>query len=86
MTFIFEQDDQDIELSNNLSKLEKDKLINDPDFILLKKFNYSLAKMVERYPDGAPDNIIASAIGVEEEEVEGIYNGIIDKIKKYLKV
>lgn len=57
------------------------KLLKDPDYILTRRFENSVEKLVERYPDGAPDRVIAQALGVEEEEVEPMYQEIINKLR-----
>lgn len=57
------------------------KLRNDPDFILIKRFNNSLAKLLDRYPEGAPDRIIAQALGITEEEVVAMYDKIVVKLR-----
>lgn len=58
-----------------------DKLDTDPDFILLARFDNSLAKALERYPDGAPDHVIARALGVSEAELEKRYQAIVAKLR-----
>lgn len=61
----------------------KDAIENDPDFIALARFDCSLAKFVERYPDGAPSNVmIAKALCTSEEDVENIYQ----EAMKFLKI
>lgn len=66
---------------------EAKKLVHDdPDFINLKRFDYSLKKLVERYPDGCPARIIAHALFIPESEVEKIYNQIIQKLKKEMGI
>lgn len=63
------------------------KLNHDPSFINLKRFNYSLEKLLERYPTGVPDRIIALALNITEEEVEIIYQDIIKQLQeKIIKI
>jgi len=57
-------------------------LAQDPDFILSKRFGFSLAKLMTRYPDGAPDNVIAGALGMTEEQVENRYQEIVKILRK----
>ena len=52
-------------------------LNQDPDFILTKRFGFSIKRLLERYPDGAPDNVIAAALGIPEAEVEQRYQSIV---------
>lgn len=71
-------------MPNDLDQITQERLETDPDFILIRRFDYSLKKLVERYPDGAPDRIIAQALGIEEHEVQEIYRGIVLKLKSIL--
>ena len=61
--------------------MAEDKLDTDPDFILLARFDNSLAKALERYPDGAPNHVIARALGVSEDELERRYQAIVAKLR-----
>jgi hypothetical protein len=65
-----------------MSDLER--LAQDPDFILTKRFGYSLQKLVERYPDGAPDHVIAAALGTTETEVERRYQDVVRYLKGFV--
>ena len=49
------------------------KVKEDKDFIALKRFGYSLTDLRDRYPDGCPNHIIASALLVTEDEVEQLW-------------
>lgn len=62
------------------------RLNTDPDFILLARFDNSLAKAMERYPDGAPDHVIARALGMTEPELERCYRSIVVKLRALTKV
>lgn len=52
-----------------------------PDFIAIKRFDYSLAKLEERYPDGAPDRVIAAALQISEDEVGARYARIVSQLR-----
>lgn len=54
---------------------------NDPNYVYLKRFDYSLAKVLERFPEGAPDRTIAQALMITTEDVERVYNEIIARLK-----
>ena len=56
----------------------------DPDFILSKRFGHSLKRLVSRYPDGAPDDIIGQALGCSAQEVQKAYQGIVEKLRAIL--
>jgi len=49
----------------------------DLDFVAIKRYGFSLTALEERYPDGAPDHIIAKALVIAEEDVEKRYQQII---------
>lgn len=66
--------------------MEFHKIYTDPDYIALKRFDYSLAKLLERYPDGASDKIIAQALKIEESEVEELYQEIVEKLRRVMVV
>ena len=53
----------------------------DEKFIGLKRFDYNIDKALERYPNGAPNHIIAGSLMVPEEEIDFIYNGIVEKLR-----
>ena len=59
-------------------------LNTDEDFIAIKRFDFSLTRLLERYPDGAPDSIIASALMIEEEDVEPLYESIVNKLREIM--
>jgi len=61
-------------------------IANDPEYIASKRFNYSLSKLIERYPDGCPDRVIANALQMSENEIEDLYKCIIVKLRKFMKV
>jgi len=62
------------------------RIEHDPDFIYAKRFDYSLSKLLERYPDGAPPRVIAQALLTTEEDVESQYQKIIHKLRRRMKV
>lgn len=57
------------------------KLYTDPNYIALKRFGYSLEQLLQRYPDGCPDRVIAQALLIPEEEVEEVYQSIVQKLR-----
>lgn len=62
---------------------------SDPDFINVKRFDFSLAKCLERYEndkDGVPIKVIAQALVMTEEEVEETLEKIIKKLRTFMKV
>lgn len=70
-----------------MNSIEAKKRINeDPDFVNLKRFNYSLAQLLERYPEGCPDRVIAAALMIPETEVEEIYDTVVTKLRMIMGV
>ena len=59
---------------------------NDPDFVHLKRFDFSLAKLVERHPGGVPDRMIAAALMVTEDDVRDMYEDIVQKLRRAMRV
>ncbi len=64
----------------------KQLIETEPDFVYMKRFDYSLNKLMERYPDGAPTKVIAQAMMMTEDEVEELYEAVIIKMRAALKV
>ena len=58
----------------------------DKDFIYSKRFDFSLKKLLERYPEGAPTKLIAQVLLMEESEVEELVEESISSIRKKMKV
>lgn len=48
------------------------RVAQDPDYILLGRFDNSAAKVAERYPDGAPTRVIQQALGLADEAAVGV--------------
>ncbi len=63
-----------------------DKLHTNEDFVYLKRFDYSIKKALERYPDGVPEHLIAQALGLEKEDVDELYQEVIEKLREIMKV
>lgn len=69
----------------NLEEIRQ-KIEEDVDYIYSKRFDYSLAKLLERYPEGAPTKVIAQSLLMTEEEVEVLFEGVIQKLRTIMKV
>lgn len=62
---------------------EQEKLLEtNPDFILLRRFDFSLKQALKRYPDGLPDNLVAQALGKSPTWVAERYEGIVEKLRE----
>lgn len=64
----------------------RNKVHNEPDFVNSKRYDYSLKKLEERYPEGAPDNVIANALMIKEEEVEPEFDKVVVKMRENMGV
>jgi hypothetical protein len=64
----------------------KQRVSSDPDFVYLKRFDFSLARLLERHPEGVPDRVIAAALMVTEEDVDDLYAEIVAKLRAAMKV
>lgn len=62
------------------------RIVEDPDFVNLKRFEYSLAQVMDRWPEGAPDRTIAQALMISEDDVQALYQGVVAKLQGLLKV
>lgn len=70
-----------------MTTVEARKLLeNKEDFVFLKRFEYSLAAVLERYPDGCPDRIVAAALLLTEDDVEELYQRTIIKLRNIMGV
>lgn len=47
----------------------KKRIEEDEDFVYLKRFDYSLAAVMEQYPEGAPTRLIAQGLMLTEDDV-----------------
>ena len=61
------------------------KLTTHPDFVVSKRFENSLQKVLEKHPDGCSDRLIASLLGLPEEEIESRYQEIVEKLKELVE-
>jgi glycerol-3-phosphate responsive antiterminator len=64
----------------------KKKILSDHDFVNLKRYSYSVEKVLDRFPDGAPTKLIAQGLMMSEEEVEEMLQSVILKLRSALKV
>ena len=64
----------------------KKRVETEADFVYSKRFDFSLQKCLDRYPDGAPNRIIAQCLMLTEEEVEQIYQDVVQKLRVVMKV
>lgn len=61
-------------------------LQKDKDFIYSKRFDFSIDRLLERYPEGAPTKVIAQVLLITEEEVEKMTQEAIVSLREKMKV
>lgn len=64
----------------------KRRIQEDPDFVFLKRFDYSLQKLLERYPEGCPERIIANALMLTEEDIDILYDKLVIKLRNSMGI
>ena len=69
-----------------MSEEKKTKLFNDEDYIDYPKFKNSVKKLIEKYPDGVDNEVIAKVLMMTEAEVHKTYLIAIEKLQKSLGV
>jgi len=57
------------------------QLREDQDFVVAKRFENSLARVLKKYPDGVPDRAAAQMLQLTEDELEMKYQGILRKLR-----
>jgi hypothetical protein len=64
----------------------KQRVAEEENFVYLKRFDFSLAQLAERHPSGVPDRVIAAALMVTEDDVRDMYEEIVLKLRRAMKV
>jgi len=62
------------------------RITDDLDFVHLKRFDYSLNKLVERYPEGCPTRLISQALMITEDDVDELYQTVVAKLRTAMGV
>lgn len=66
-------------------KVLRKKIIEDPDFIYCPRLGNSLAKLMDKHPDGIENDRIEKVLLMTAKEVESTYNAAIEKLRKQMK-
>lgn len=61
-------------------------LHEDENFVYSKRFDYSLQKVLERYPEAVPDRVTAALLMITEDDVEAHWQGIVVKLRNRMGV
>ena len=76
-------------LSRALKKSHKNRVIekisSEDDYIYSKKFNNSLNDILQKYPDGVPNNLIAKVLKIKASQIDSMLNRIFTKLKEQMK-
>jgi hypothetical protein len=62
------------------------QLVVNPDFVNLKRYDYSLTKVLDNFPQGCPDKLIAQALLITEDDVSAMKDSITRKLRSAMKV
>lgn len=57
------------------------KLKKDPDFVVAPRFGNSLQRLVDRFPEGVPDDVCAKALNLTVEEIEQLYQKTVRDLR-----
>jgi hypothetical protein len=57
------------------------KLKKDPDFVIAPRFGNSLERLMERFLDGVPEDVCATALNLLPEEVEQLYEKTVKDLQ-----
>tara|TARA_R100000951_G_scaffold115132_2_gene122213 strand:+ start:1252 stop:1461 length:210 start_codon:yes stop_codon:yes gene_type:complete len=69
-----------------MTEEKKRKINEEEDYIDYPKFKNSIKKLIDKYPDGVENDVIAKVLNLTEEEVEKTYAGAIKKLQDSLGV
>ena len=73
--------------SPKLSKEEIHQLLhNDETFVNSKRYGYSIEAVLERYPDGAPNNVIAQLLELDKDDIDTRYSSIVVTLRRLMGV
>jgi hypothetical protein len=64
----------------------RNRIRTENDYVALKRFDYSLQNVLEKFPDGAPIKVIAQGLLMTEEEVEELLETVIFKLRNKLNI
>lgn len=66
-----------------MSESKKDpRITKEADFVLSKKHENSLTRLMQDYPDGVPDRVICKVLQITPEELKKHYRCAIINLKK----
>lgn len=73
-------------MKRHVSKEVLSRIETDPDYVSMSHHRNSLKLTSERYPEGAPDHVIAKALGKSEYQIRAMWARVIKKLRKHMGV
>lgn len=73
-------------LDPDTEKQIRELIETDEDWIYIRRYGYSLATLREKHPDGVPDKLVAEVLGIDDEDLDGIYTNIVLRLRELMKV
>lgn len=64
----------------------RERVLREYEFVNAKRVDNSLSVAEERYPEGAPDHVIATLLCITVAEVERENEAITDRLRQLMKV
>lgn len=62
--------------------IELDNFIrSNPDYVCMARYGCSLKRVMERFPDGVPDDVAAKALNISESEYKETIANAIAKLR-----
>lgn len=62
------------------------RIDTDEDFVVSPKHGNSLKRLMDDYPDGAPDNVICKALDMTPAELQTTFERAIVKLRSSMNV
>jgi hypothetical protein len=63
-----------------------DKINSEFDFINLKRYEYSMKKLLNKHESGVSDSMISTALCIPEKKVLELYESAVANLRKIMKV
>jgi uncharacterized protein (UPF0254 family) len=74
-------------MSSKLTKTDVEYLLHhDETFVNSKRFGYSIDAVMERYPEGAPDNVICQLLDLDQGSLDALYEDVVQTLRSIMKV
>jgi hypothetical protein len=64
---------------------EPNRIEDEEDYISSSRYDNSIKKIREKYPNGCPDHVIATVLEQTEEWVKKMYQKVISNLRKRMK-